>query len=82
MLIVSIVFPMALGGARLAIRAPHIIFWKTKTGERCLGILFSILTFLTSPLHSLILTLRKYYIELKLRADPESRDLLREWDEV
>ena len=67
----SITLPMAISGARLAISAPHIIFWKT---EGLLKIIFSVLTFVTVPLHSLILALRQYQIDLRLRADAGTKD--------
>ena len=71
-LLASVAFPMAISGARLAISAPHVIFWKA---EGLLRIVFSVLTFVTVPLHSLILALRQYYIELRLRADVGSKDV-------
>ena len=70
---------MALGGLRLAISAPHLIFWHA---GGYLKVTFSILTFLSSPLHSLILGLKEYWIELKLRNDPKSKDLLHKFDEI
>ena len=70
---------MALGGARLAIKAPQIIFWPTRGG---LKVIFSVLTFISSPFHSMILALKEYYIELKLRNDPESKDLLQRYDKI
>ena len=70
---------MALGGLRLAISAPNLIFWHA---GGYLKVTFSILTFLSSPLHSLILGLKEYWIELKLRNDPKSKDLLQQFDEI
>ena len=63
---------MAISGMRMAISAPQVIFWEA---EGFLKIVFSILTFLTVPLHSLILALRQYQIDLRLRADPGSKDV-------
>ena len=70
---------MALGGARLAIQAPEVIFWPTRG---CLKVIFSVLTFISSPFHSMILALKEYCIELKLRNDPESKDLLQQYDKI
>ena len=64
---------MALGGARLAIKAPEIIFWPA---IGCLRVIFSVLTFISTPFHSIILALKEYWIEIQLRNDPESKDLL------
>ena len=76
----SLIVPYALGGMRLATRDLdiHIIFWPAQ--GRIRRILLSILTFILSPFHTLILYLRKYHIELKLRANPDSRILLLEWE--
>ena len=76
----SLIVPYALGGARLATRDLdiHIIFWPAQGRVR--RIILSILTFILSPFHTLILYLRKYHIELKLRANPDSRILLLEWE--
>ena len=71
-MLTSVTFPMAMSGMRMAISAPHVIFWKA---EGFLKIVFSIFTFLTVPLHSLILALRQYQIDLRLRADPGSKDV-------
>ena len=70
---------MALAGARIAIRAPHVILWQTN-GH--LKVLFSIFTFICSPFHSLILGLKEFWIELKLQHDPESEDLIHQLDEI
>ena len=70
---------MALGGARLAIQHPHVIFWHAKGYVK---VSFSFLTFISSPLHSLILALKEYWIELKLRNDPKSEDLRQQFDEI
>ena len=78
-LLSTIIFPMALGGARLAIRAPYVIFWHA---SGYLKVAFSALAFLSSPFHSLILGLKEYWIELRLRNDPKSKDLLQQFDEI
>ena len=70
---------MALGGARIAIKAPEIIFWSARG---CLKIIFSVMTLISSPLHSMILALKEYWIELKLRNNPKSNDLLQQYDEI
>ena len=78
MFIISIIVPYALGGARLAARDQdtQIIFMPAHGNFR--RIILSILTFILSPFHTLILYLRKYHIELKLRANPDSRLFLLE----
>ena len=63
---------MGLAGVRLAISAPHLIF-KRSTGYW--QIFYSILTFLVTPFHPLILGLKQYLIELKLRSVPGSNCL-------
>ena len=76
----SIILPYVLGGACLAIKDQDIIliFWPARGHVHRL--ILSILTFILSPFHTLILYLRKYHIELKLRANPDSRVLLLEWE--
>ena len=78
----SLIVPYALGGMRLATRDLdiHIIFWPAQGHIR--RIMLSILTFILAPFHTLILYLRKYHIELKLRANPDSRILLLEWENI
>ena len=66
---------MVLAGARLAISAPQLIF-KSATG--CLNIFYSILTFLVTPFHPLILSLKQYSIDLKLRSVSGSKDSISE----
>ena len=76
----SIIVPYALGGARLATRDldSQIIFLPAQGYFRRL--ILSISTFILSPFHTLILYLRKYHIELKLRSNPDSRLFLLEWE--
>ena len=71
---------MALGGLRLAIRDPTVIFWKTQS--HLARISMAVFTFLTSPFHTMILALKKYKIELELNSNPTSQNLLNEWDEI
>ena len=65
---------MGLAGARLAITAPHLIFKISAAGYwKIPGKIFcSILIFIVTPFHPLILGLRQYIIELKLRSVPET----------
>ena len=79
-MVVSIIVPMALGGLRLAIRDPSVIFWEAQS--RLGNILIGIFTFLTSPFHIMILALKKYKIELELYTNPTSEPLLKKWDEI
>ena len=78
LLSLTIIIPMVLSGARLAIIAPQIIFWPAKG---YLKVIFAILTFLTAPLHSLILPLKHFHTKLKIWSKP-TRELLNENDEI
>ena len=70
---------MIFGGIHLATKHYHSIFWHVNGWMKTL---LKILTFIVAPFHPLILLLKIYHIELKLRNDEESPVLRNQWDEL
>ena len=76
MLIMTVVIPLFLGGIRLALRSPDLIFgekvfksWKTR-------VIYSTLAILLTPIQIVILYIKLYFTDLTLKAYPEDKMLL------
>ena len=82
LLIGSITIPFVLGGVRLALNSPDIIFGHRTLSSKSWRVFYSVLAFLLTPFHSVILHLKMHYIQLKLNSDPQNRKLRREKDEL
>ena len=76
----SITIPIVLGGIRLALRSPDIIFGHKILLNKSRRVLYSIMTILLVPFHSAILHFKMHYIQLKLNSHPQNRKLLEEKD--
>ena len=77
MLISTVVIPLLLGGIRLALRSPDLIFgdrifrsWKTRA-------LYSTLALLLTPIQIFILYTKLYFTDLNLKAYPDDETLLK-----
>ena len=60
----------------MTISAPEMIFGSGKVDSKIYNILYSILIFLLSPFHATILHSKEYYIQLKLRSNPDDIELI------
>ena len=76
MLISTVVVPLLLGGIRLALRSPDLIFgegifrsWKTRA-------VYSTLALLLTPIQIFILYTKLYFTDLNLKAYPNDKTLL------
>ena len=76
MLIMTVVIPLFLGGIRLALRSPDLIFggkvfksWKTR-------VIYSTLAILLTPIQIVTLYIKLYFTDLTLKAYPEDKMLL------
>ena len=72
----TVVIPLFLGGIRLALRSPDLIFgekvfksWKTR-------VIYSTLAILLTPIQIVILYIKLYFTDLTLKAYPEDKMLL------
>ena len=82
LLIGSITIPFVLGGVRLALNSPDIIFGHKTLSSKSWRVLYSVLAFVLTPFHSVILHLKMHYIQLKLNSHPQNTKLRREKDEL
>ena len=73
--VASIFVPMYLGGLRLTIYNPELIFGPRVHRSRFHRIMFSIFAFMLSPFHTFFLHLQQFYIEVKSRAEDADRAL-------
>ena len=76
MLIMTVIIPLFLGGIRLALRSPDLIFgekvfksWKTR-------VIYSTLAILLTPIQIVTLYIKLYFTDLTLKAYPEDKMLL------
>ena len=82
MLIGSIVLPITLGGLRITLFNPEVIFGSRAIENTKNRIIYSILSFITIPIHSAVLNLRLGYIVLKVKANPKNKNLCLQRDEI
>ena len=71
----SILGPTLLGGFRLAILSPDLIFGSGTFDSKISTVFYSILTFLLSPFHATILHFKEYYVQFQLRSNPDDEML-------
>ena len=81
MMLISVVFPTVLAGARLA-ATPDLIFgsYAVKSTKHRIG--FAILLLMLSPFLSLIIRLKKAYLDMLSRIEPENQAIIKERDEM
>ena len=74
-----------MGGVRLAVDAPDLIFGSRVSSNKTSTIYYSLLTFLISPFLTTILHFKQYYLQFQLRSNPDDemltsyRDKLRDY---
>ena len=71
----SIFVPMYLGGLRLTIYNPELIFGPRVHRSSFHRLIYSIFAFVLSPFHTFFLHLQQFYIEVKSRANNANRVL-------
>ena len=82
LLIGSITIPFVLGGIRLALNSPGVIFGDKAHSSKLWRVLYSLVAFVLTPFHSVILHLKMHRIQLKLNSHPQNRKLKKEKDEL
>ena len=81
MMLIIVVFPTVLAGARLA-ATPDLIFgpYAVKSTKHRIG--FAIILLMLSPFLSLIIRLKKAYLDMLSRIEPENKATIKERDEM
>ena len=78
----SIIIPIILGGLRLSISDPDLIFRRKSCYTKYERIFLPVLTFLSAPFYSIILSVMQYQVKLKLRIHPYDKTLLSELERI
>ena len=73
---------MYLGGLRLTIYNPELIFGPRVHRSRFHRIMFSIFAFMLSPFHTFFLHLQQFYVEVKSRSENADRALAFQRDKI
>ena len=71
-----------MGGLHIALYTPEAIFGTIAISSVKNRVIFSIISLLLAPFHSVILHFKMHYIILKLRANPYNKILLYEKDMI
>ena len=78
----AIIIPLILGGIHLATSAPDLLFGKRVFLNKKNEVFYSILTFLLTPFHSIILHCMRYRVERLLEFQLKTKSLLSEWTRI
>lgn len=78
----SIILPVILGGIRLTISAPDLIFERKPCYKKYQRKLWTMLTIIMAPFYSIVLSIKHYQVELQLENNPNDMTLLSKWEKI